>query len=465
MGRLRGRAGLLVGASAAVLAIGGVGASSAGAVTTPPTCPEGVQMKGMGSSLQKAAQEIWTGREVKSVTKSEEIPFPGAANAFANSYRSKCASKTTPPTVTYGSSGSGKALAAFGYNGGVLSNDENRLAIIGTDDGPNATQIANAESATAGNTQAVILPVSQTSIAVMAHLPTGCTLKEITWGDLNKVFGGKNIKKWTQFSTASSKVAGGPCDHEITRVVRAEGSGTTVQFKNYLQALHTEAGAEKLPCVTEGTEEWSGLEEVGAAPAEKPNTVWPCTVAEGGTPIVTAAGGGAVATKVETTENTIGYAALPDAEAHTTGVTLEKLQNGTSGGLPKYAEPANASSNARCENARYTVPTNGIRAAGHSGLSVDWSKVFGAQPKIGGTEYPLCTLTYIAAWNTYSEAKYGANHAAIQSLVDDYVTNYIVGEGTAVVAGHWYAPLPEGEGIGTATDVKDSAEFIATNLE
>jgi len=458
MGSLRTRAGRLIGASAAVMAIAGAGASGASAA---PTCPEGVHIKGMGSSLQKVAQEFWTGREVKTVTTPSEIPAEGAANANANSYRAKCASKSTPPTVTYGSSGSGKGIAAFGYSGGSLNNE---LAFVGTDDGPNATQIASAESA--GGTQAVILPATQTAIAVMVHLPSGCSITGgITWTDLNKVFGGKTIKKWSELSTASSKVTGGPCDHEITRVVRAEGSGTSLQFKNYLQALHTEAGAEKLPCKTEGTEEWSGLEEVGTG--EKPNTVWPCTVAEGGTPIVTAAGGGAVATKVDETENTIGYAALPDAEAHLShGATLAKLQNGTSGGLPKYAEPATATgSNARCENARYTVPNAGIRGVG-TGLSVNWSTVFGAQPKIGGTEYPLCTLTYIAAWNEYSEAKYGANHAAIQSLVNDYVQNYIVpsAEGQAAISGHWYAPLPTGSGSGTATDVLDSAQFIAEKL-
>jgi ABC-type phosphate transport system substrate-binding protein len=460
MGRLCARAGFLVGASAAVLAIGGVGASSAAAATGTANCnQEGTNIQGIGSSLQRVAQENWTGRAVPSGTPLGGLPH--AANALANSYRVKCAAKAVPPTVSYTSTGSGMALADFGYTGPLNT----ALAFIGTDDGPNAAQIAAAELASGA--KPVILPVTQTAIAVIAHPPAGCTLKEITWLDLNKVFGGKGIKKWSDFSTASG---GAACEKEITRVVRAEGSGTTLQLKNYLQVLHEEVGAEKLPCETEGTEEWSGLEEVGAAPAEKPNTVWPCPPAEGGTPIVTAEGGGGVATKVETTENTIGYAALPDAKAHTTNVTLEKLQNGTSGGLPKYGEPGNnATSNARCENARYTVPANGRRIVGSNGLAVDWSKVFGAQPKIGGTEYPLCTLTYIAAWNEYKEAKYGAGSAAIEKLTGDFIMNYVVqtaaGQGQPVVSGHWYAALPVGAGVGAASDVQDSAEFIATNLK
>src|ERR1700740_2259807 len=57
------RAGLLAGASAAVLAISGVGASSAFAAAE---CPNNAvqNIEGKGSSLQKEAQKFWTGREV-----------------------------------------------------------------------------------------------------------------------------------------------------------------------------------------------------------------------------------------------------------------------------------------------------------------------------------------------------------------------------------------------------------------
>jgi ABC-type phosphate transport system substrate-binding protein len=451
------KASLVLALLCACTAIFGIGAGSAMAA---PTCPEGAHIGGMGSSLQGVAQEIWTGREVKQVTESWEIPAEGVANAFTNSYREKCAAKTTPPTVTYGSSGLGEALGGFGYLGVAPLNKE--LAFVGTDAGPTPTQIANAE--TAGGTQAVILPVSQTAIAIVVHLPEGCTLSGITWVDLNKVFGGKTVKKWNELSTANKKEAGGPCDHEITRVVQAEGSGTTLQFKNYLQTLKEGEGAEKLPCKTAGTEEWSGLEEVGTA--EKPNTVWP-TCAGSTTPILAAFGGdAAVATAVDRNPNTIGYAALPDAEAHLKeGATLAKLENGTPGGIAHFESPANATtSNARCANSRYTVESNAIRGALGGGLSVNWSKVFGAQPKVGGTEYPLCTLTYVTAWNEYSAAKYGSGHAAIQALVKDYIANYVLGEGQSAVGGHWYASLPEGEGTGTSSDVKDSAAFIAENL-
>ncbi len=462
------RAGLLAGASAAVLAIGGVSAGSA--MAAPPNCtPEGIHIKGMGSSLQKVAQTIWTGREVKNVTTPSEVPTEGTANAEANSFREKCAVKTSPPTVTYGSSGSGKGLAAFGFSSAKTLNPE--LAFVGSDDGPTQTLIEDEE--TASGAKPIILPVSQTAIAVMVHLPAGCTLEKITWQDLNRVWGGSKtggtgIKTWREFSTASPTTVGGACDHEITRVVRKEGSGTTLQFKNYLSTLATTGtiGAEQLPCTTEGHTTWAELEEVGPT-EEKPNVTWPqCT---GGTPVFAAEGGGKVAEKVETTANTIGYAALPDAEAHMTNVQLEKLQTFEAGTSKEFAEPVNTTTKtARCTNARYSVPEAGRRGVG-TGEAVNWSTVFGAKPEIGGTTvYPLCTLTFVAGLSNYTEAKYGVNHTKIGEVVADYIKNYVIStaatQGQAAVEGHYYSKLPVTGGAGSETDVQDSAEFIATKL-
>ena len=431
-----------------VAVIAGVGAPSAMAA---PTCmPEGTNIQGIGSSLQKTAQEIWTGREVPSGTPLTAIPH--SPNAFPDSYREKCKAEKNPPTVSYTSTGSGMGLTAFGYTGGTLDKE---LAFIASDDGPNATQIGDAKAAS--GVEPVILPVSQTAIAVIVHLPAGCTLTGgITWQDLNKVFGGSTIRKWSEFST-KHEAAAGDCEHEITRVVRAEGSGTTFQFKHYLATLE-----EKLPCETEGHTHWAELEEVGAG--EKPNIVWPeCPT--GHTPVVPREGGGAVAKYVMENPNTIGYAALPDAKNN--GAATAKLQNGVVEEVPTYAEPGNtATSNARCANARYIVPPKGRDEAGNTGLGVNWSETFGAQPEVGGTEYPLCTLTYVAGWNEYTEAIYGTNAIAYGELVEDYIANYVVsteaGQGQKAIEGHWYARLPTG--VNKETDVQESAEFIASKL-
>lgn len=428
-----------------------VGIGASGAAAAPTCAPEGTNIQGIGSSLQKVAQEIWTGREVPSGTPLTGLPH--TANALADSYREKCASKTTPPSVSYTTTSAEMALHAFGYTGS--KSIEGEIQFISTDEGPDASQIVGAEEAS--GVKPVVLPVTQTAIAVVVHPPTGCTLQGgITWRDLDKVFGGSGIKKWSEFSTKKEAVAG-DCEHEISRVVLKEASTVTLQFKAYLATLEE---AEGLPCETEGHRHWAELEEIG--PEGKPNTTWP--ECPGGTPVLRVAGGGALAQKVAETEGTIGYAVLSDAKAH--GAGTAKLQNGEVAGEPTFAEPGNSSTDdARCANARYTVPEAGREGLG-TGLSVDWSTVFDDQPMIGGTEYPLCMLTYVAGWNKYTEADYGTGHKADGEIVKDYVASYVVptGEGQKAIEGHWYSTLPAVGGAGSATDVQNAAEFIAGKL-
>jgi ABC-type phosphate transport system substrate-binding protein len=436
------RAGLLAVASAAVLATAGVSAGSAMA-TGPPTCPNGTTIAGRGSSLQKIAQlEVWNPE-----------------------YNAACGNS---PKVTYESTGSGPGLEAFRFTG-TATEVNHAFKFIGTDDAPSREQIEHAEEVS--GTPPAIVPVTQTAIAVVINPPAGCEFEEgtgITWTELNEVFGGNGITNWDEFEALEENPE---CNEEITRVVRFEGSGTTFQFKNYLQVLHAQKGAAKLPCLTEGTEEWEGLEKVGAPPAEAPNTVWPKCL--GGTEVKTAKGGGAVAELVNGTPGAIGYAALPDAKSK--GAKVAPLQNGTAGGSPTFAEPGRTTGvvggkevgTARCENARYEVPEEGQITG--TGVAVDWSKVFGAQPSIGGEEYPLCTLTYDIGWLDYTAAGYEGAHAAEwQAAVKDYLENYVTpeaeGQADLAAAGKWYSALPVGEGSATASDVQEAAEYAAMRI-
>jgi ABC-type phosphate transport system substrate-binding protein len=350
-----------------------------------------VNIQGIGSTLQKVAQETWTGREV---------PFGLPLGAFPHvpttktGYYKACEPKAQPPTVSYTGTGAGAALTAFRFLGvGAINTN---VHYIGTEAPPTAAMIANAE-AVAGGAKPVIVPVSQTAISVVVHPPANCVFKAgkgITWGELNKVFGGNGITAWNQFSNIEATVAGA-CNAAITRVVRAEASGVTYQFKNYLSVLETTLAAEAPPCVTAGVGTWGELKSISATGT--PNTVWPQCM--GGTAVVTAEGDGALAQKVAATEGTIGYSALPNAKAK--GATSALLQNGVVVGIARYASPENAvNGTARCLTPRYTVPVAGRRGAG-AGESVDWSQVFGAQPQIGGTEYPLCTLAFDVGWNNY----------------------------------------------------------------
>src|SRR5262249_29789724 len=152
--------------------------------------------------------------------------------------------------------------------------------------------------------------------------------------------------------------------------------------------------------------------------AANPNITWPengvggCKANEL-SPVVRAAGasGADLVAKVNATEGSIGYAALPDVEASKSGDTRTlKVQNN---GIVKYANASFASpdegSSANCLSTEYRVPATAIS----SGVSADWSQVFGLDLNIAkdsgnGEAYPLCTLTYDLAFSGYGKAGFTA---------------------------------------------------------
>src|SRR5262249_40249222 len=117
---------------------------AAGTAMAAPTCPNNSVINGRGSSLQRVAQvEVWNPK-----------------------YNAACANA---PTVSYESTSSSSGLHAFGFIGGVLNH---AFQYIGTDDAPSAAQISVVEGAVSHKTKPVIVPVSQTAIAVVTHPPT-----------------------------------------------------------------------------------------------------------------------------------------------------------------------------------------------------------------------------------------------------------------------------------------------------
>jgi hypothetical protein len=131
-----------------------------------------------GSSLQKAAQELWESK--------------WSAN-------SSCESKVTPK-IEYAGTSSGSGLEEFGANSGELNTNENPTVkklqeegkpcgpkdvenecldlIVGTDDPPSTAQIGEASAAAGAATgQAEItVPVAEGPVAVALSLPAGCTV-------------------------------------------------------------------------------------------------------------------------------------------------------------------------------------------------------------------------------------------------------------------------------------------------
>lgn len=420
--RIGARASILAGATAAVLAVAGMGAGSASAALQ---CT-GNNIVGEGSSLQKIAQQnVW-------------------APTFGTSI---CAGKT----VTYNSVGSGAGMKQWNYDG-VNGKINTAVQFIGTDDAPTAAQIANITSVTTGSS-VVVVPVAQTSISIPANPPAECSISQIKNVDLEKVFRGVYLT-WSQIPTAS----GTGCNAPIVRVVRKDGSGTTFQTKNYLSKSNTSV----LPCISKT---WAELEPITNGETGAPNTSWPesCTGKTLSEVVRPAAnGGGELVKKVLATPGGIGYAALPDAKANGATLLLELQNNGQKTEGATYAAPDAIGAVANCEKALYEVPLDARNQEGHTGLNVDWSQVFGGNPGIGGTTYPLCTLTYNLAFQNYKGAGFKFKD---EVTVHDYITEFLVketGQEALEESEKYYGTLPQSEKL--KFNVLGSAKFVASKI-
>jgi ABC-type phosphate transport system substrate-binding protein len=448
LARIGATAGVLAAATAAFMVVGGASASSAFAVTCVGS--GGSVMKGQGSTLQREAQEKWIA-----------------------GYEGTCP-KASHTSFTYTGTGSGAALKAFGYTGSAI---ETEYAYVGTDEAPTPGQITTATEKS-NKVAPVIIPVAQTSIAVDVNIPAACALssgKGLTYEELNSLFAGKTTK-WSALSNVASKTSCETKEHEeetakpgsalITRVVRLDGSGTTYQFKNYLSALETGQGATgpgSAPIATGGTcatRTWAELRpNNGSGP---PNTLWPengvCS-RTGLSTVVKKEGGGGVAAYVAANANTIGYSALPDTKKN--GASFALLQNRKTPSVT-YASPVKSvekegkqveTTEANCASHTYTRPSGW-----ETGLEVNWSETFGAVPTIGGSFYPLCTLTYDLSWNGYAATGLTGYSNETAEGVKAYLGTYALATpGQTVLSEHYYQPL--------TAEVQEAAEKAVAKIK
>ena len=425
----RRRAALVVCTALVFAAFGALNAS--GAAALGEQC-SGKKSRGLGAFLQTQAQQRWSSKG--------ELGFNGSANPLACSGSQGSGGS---PEVNYVPLGSPAAMHYWGADDGVLHKGEFESVFdhLGTDIAPSGpvgeagTMLANMKAAL--KSDVVVVPVTQTAIAIAANPPTlpahpACTAPRINAAQLQKVFSGE-IRNWRQLGAASDPTLGGDCDQAITRIVRDESAGTTYQFKRYLDAVNP------APLVCSGKEKrtWGQLQAPfgGESPA---NVQWPrnaeCQEGEG--PVTTVAGPIAEGEQgplsyVASNPGTITYGSLPEAQIWAPKQIIE-VHNGV-----KPASPENKSGGANCGAAKYTVP-----AGAKGGLNVDWSQVYGSNPTIGETAksaYPICTLTWdVAAAN--SAGLFG-NGAA--TTLRDYLAFVVDKEGgQAAVRNAGYDDLP-----------------------
>ncbi len=393
---------LLLVCMASVLAVSAMAAGSAYAIEGTRGICEETAIKGQGSSLQGVAQGLWiTG--------------------------SKC-------KVTYESTGSGAGRKAWGIEDEGAGNTPHKSGyeFIASDEPLNAKQIKELDEASDGETQAIVIPVEQAAVAVIAHPPVGCTINEITNKELKEVLN-TQVTRWLALPKASPRTAGGACDALIKRVVRKDVSGTTYVFKTYLKEIENETCSKT---------KWSEYRE----PTK--NLEWPepgqgtCA----GTKAIVAknSGGSGEVEEVVNTTGAIGYANLADArKQYKAGGSYHWLavENESN---KKFEEPGNSEgepsvtpAESNCKETAYgTIPAYGAND--------NWSEVNGAHPKGGNKHYSICTLTYDIALGNYKLA--GLTEANLGLAAMQYLEYVVSKEGQEAIKGHDYLKVEEAVG-------------------
>ena len=284
----------LTAASIAALAAPGV----ASAAKKAPAACAGSNVTYAGSSLQKLAVKTYWAPAFDSLTNKN----PTSCGELA----------TAHPTITYESIGSGAGLERFGYNKHAF--EGGTTAVATADEPVNANQKSeiesNEKSPEAESVQSI--PVLQAAVAIIVHLPKGCTatstaapgrlsLDNLT---LEKIWAGE-INKWTELKEGGNTFTGGAaCEAQIVRLVRLDESGTTHVFKRYLNLINgspIETGAH-------GELTWGQMSE-----ETNNNEAWPeaAKVVHAST-----SGGGGLVKEGVAVESSIAYASLADARSN-----------------------------------------------------------------------------------------------------------------------------------------------------
>jgi ABC-type phosphate transport system substrate-binding protein len=418
-----GRRRLLALAMTLALSTGGLGAlAPGGAVALGEQC-SGANAGGVGGFLQQGATFVW-----KEDFNSDSHPL--ACNGSQGSGGA--------PNIFYSPQSSGGALNAWGAFDGVFH--DKTAKFLAPDEPPagpvkeEGTQLNRMTNAIGSDV--AVIPVTQTAIAIVANPPSlpahpPCVVSRITGAEVEGVFSGQ-LTNWRQLKAASNRKAGGDCDQAMTRVVREEDSGTTYQLKHYLDQVNS----APLECTGESPQTWSQLQPSAGGEAS-PNRNWPrsadCQEGEGPVTVVATSGEGAFLPLFFVAEHpgTITYSGLPEAEFAAPELILD-VHNSV-----KAASPSTQENDANCAAATYELPS-----AWETGVNVDWSQVYGSNPKIGEVKanaYPICTLSWVVA-AADSVGVFGTNAATTVRNYLDYVNATEVGASGR--HGNFYRGIP-----------------------
>jgi phosphate transport system substrate-binding protein len=300
----------------------------------------GVTLNGSGSTLSKPFQEA-------------------AIDQFKKSHKDV--------TVNYGGGGSGK---------GRQDLTDMVVDFAGSD-----SPFKEAELKKAKGGQVLYFPILLSPIAVTYNVK-GVDKLQLSAPTLAKIFQ-REIKTWNDPAIAADNPEAKLPDTAIVVVHRADGSGTTQNFTEYL------AGAAK--------KDWK---------LKSGSTVeWPSDTQAG-------QGSAGVAQIVKTTKGAIAYVDLSDAKA--SGLKYATIKNRSG----KYVEPTAASASAAGE-----------------GIEVKDNLLFSALDAKGDAAYPITAQTWVIV---YAKQNDGAKGKALK----DYLT-FLLQDGQGLLTEIDYAPLPK----------------------
>jgi phosphate transport system substrate-binding protein len=337
-------AAALAAASLALTACGGSSAATkpAGSTTSgsAATAKLSGSLSGAGSTAQQAAMAAW------------------AAGFQATN---------SGVTVNYDPVGSGGGRTQFLAGGNIL--------FAGSDAALSADELTKSNTRCAGGTGAIDLPVYISPIAIAFNLP-GVTSLQLSADTIAKIFNAK-ITKWNDAAIAADNSGVKLPSTAITPVHRADDSGTTQNFTDYLSKAATSS--------------WP-------YPAAQ---TWPVKGGEA------AQGTSGVVQAIKQGKGTIGYADA--SQVGTLGKA--KVKVGTA-----FVEP---SAETAAKTAELSTPTPS-RPAGDLSLDV-------ARTTTEAGAYPVILISYQIACKQYAKATDGALVKAFET----YVTST---EGQAVAA-------------------------------
>jgi ABC-type phosphate transport system substrate-binding protein len=422
-------------AAIAVLAAPGVASAA--------TQCSGSSIVAAGSTLQKLAQkEIWI-------------------KDFHTSKNKKACSGEKQPGITYESIGSGEGLEDWGVFG-VHPFELSRVAIVTTDEPINEEDKKEIEAHETTSVAKTVqsIPVIQAAVAIIMHLPKGCTAKSegakerlvLDNVTLEKIYSGK-ITKWGEIKDDGDQLVG--CEVEpnsapITPIVRLDASGTTHIFKKYLSLINP---TEKLETEKNELKTWAEISE------GTENTVWPKAAK-----VVKAEkeGGGALVTEVANKEGSIGYANLADARSNggfsKTGVGgagtskfWAPIQNSGLSTTKKlsYADPSTDGdteplADANCVKEKYT---NGKgKTFPPSSTDETWNQV---TTETKEKNYPICgfsydmTLSHYGAYVADGDASVLEGEAVTANNFLEFVLEDKAEGGQILIEDHDYEALPK----------------------